>query len=99
MLPSHNQAVPAVSTLRGCSAFAVAASRWSWFLSLPPDLDRSRELCPVQLPGMSDLLPWQPAGPGAQALQAKGLDLQILSQQAELQGCAWHLSDTSVTTS
>lgn len=67
----------------------MAASRWSWFLGLPPDLDRSRvlgkgaclllELCPAQLPVMSDL--------------------QLPSQQAELQGCAWHLNDTSVTIS
>lgn len=102
---SHNQTVAAVSTLRGCSAFTVAASRWSRFLGLPPELDCNGvlgkgaclllDLCPVQLLVMSGL----PASPGAQALQAKGLDLQLLSQQAELRGCAWHLSDTSVTTS
>lgn len=35
-----------------------------------------------------------PVGLGAQALQAKDLDLQLLSQQAELQGCTWHPSNT-----
>lgn len=71
MFPSHNQAVQAVSTLQGCSASIVAASRWSWLPGLPLHPGCSRmlletggcllpELSPTQFPVMSSLLPWYP---------------------------------------